>query len=471
MTSMTVFAHVAMLGWIPLVLLIFALVPARRAILIAYIGGFLFLPNAAYDLSGMPDFTKTMASSFAALLGVILFHPKALLAYRLRWYDVPMVIFCCSPVMTSVLNDLGIYDGLSALLERLVGWGLPYLMGRLYFGSREGMYELVLGLFIGGLIYVPFCLWEVRMSPNLHYHIYGFRSRGFHLGVRYGSYRPSVFLWSFIPVANWLAVTTVAGFWLWWSGRSSRFSGVSTLIPVGILLITTLLSKTLGAVVLLLVGVSVLLSRSFVRRPSLLKLLVLIVPFIIGARATGMWSGEELVSLARMAGEERSHSLEYRLGNENILAEKALQRPIFGWGGYGRSGIYNEWGDGVSTTDGLWIIELGKSGLVGVASLLAIYMVPLLRFDRRYLRRSWLDPDIAPGAAAAAIIVMALVNNVPNVTINPLVQIAMGGVVAFSTDELGRRRKRKPRSPTGANQSLAKALSGRRPQLDIAPDR
>jgi O-antigen ligase len=171
-----------------------------------------------------------------------------------------------------------------------------------------------------------------------------------------------------------------------------------------------------------------------------------------------------------MVSVERARSLEYRLRNENILAEKALQRPFFGWGGYGRSAIYGERGK-VSVTDGIWIIMLGKSGLVGLGSFLAMYMVPLLLFDRRFPSRSWSRPDIAPGAAVATVILMSLINNVPNATMNPLVHLAIGGTAAFSSVKSGRRRKRRPESPSGAHESLAKRASGTRSHPETEPDR
>jgi hypothetical protein len=434
---MTAFANVAMFGWIPLVLVIFAVLPARRAVLVAYIGGFLFLPNAAYDLSGMPDFSKAMATSLAVLLGVACFHPQALTSFRPRWYDLPMLVFCLARVVTSVMNGLGVYDGVSELLERLIHWGLPYLMGRIYFSTRGGMYELILGLFIGGLIYVPLCLWEVRMSPNLHYHIYGFRSRAFGAGMRYGGYRPSVFLWSYIPVATFLAMSTVAGFCLWRSGRLRRIWGISTLVPIGVLLVTMLLTKTLTAVLLVMVAGGVLLTRGIIRKPSVLAVLVVAVPIVVGLRATGVWEAHELVRLAEAVSEERAYSLEYRFDNENILAAKALERPFFGWGGYQRSRVFDERGRDISVTDGAWIIFLGRAGLVGLASFFVIFMVALLRFDRAFPGRSWLRPDVGPAAAAAAVAAMALVNNVPNSTSNPLVHLAIGGTVAFSTRQPG----------------------------------
>lgn len=428
---MTLLAHAVMFGWIPLALVMFAVLPLRRAILVSYLGAFLFLPNATYELSGVPDYTKITASGLAVLLGVLLFHPRGILSFRPRWYDIPMIVFCFAPVATSILNDLGIYDGLSNVLDQLVSWGLPYVIGRVYFSSRQGMYELAVGLFLAGLVYVPFCLWEIRMSPNLHFDLYGFRSRNFGLGLRYGGYRPIVFMWSYIPVANLLSVATMSGFWLWWSGRMVQLAGVPTVVLTLVLLGTMLLTQTLGAAILLSIAAGVLLSRGALSRPTLVKVLVLAVPVLIGVRATGIWRGEELVSLAAMVNEERAASLEYRIGNENILAEKALQRPFFGWGGWGRARVYDESGRDISTTDGLWIIVLGGSGLVGLSALLALFVIPVLRFDRRFPGRSWLRRDVAPAAVGATLVLMAFVNNVPNVTANPLVVVALGAIGAY----------------------------------------
>ncbi len=458
---MTALAHLAMFGWIPLILLIFAFAPPRRAILVAYIGGFLFLPNAAYELSGMPDYTKTTAAGLAVLLGVVIFDSRTVLSFRLRWFDLPMVVFCSSVVVTSIVNDLGVYDGLSRLLERLVDWGLPYLVGRTYFSNRQGMYELAMGLFIGGLIYVPLCLWEIRMSPNLHNQLYGFRARNFGLGIRYGGYRPIVFLWSYIPVANWLAGAAVAGFWLWWSDRQGRFLGFPMIVPVLALLATMLLAKTLAAVVLLVLGFGVLLSRGALR-PNLLRVLVLVVPLIVGFRATAVWDGEGLVNLAGMVSEERADSLRYRIDNENKLAEKALQRPLFGWGGWGRARVYDDRGKDVSTTDGLWIIVLGKSGWVGLGSLLAMFVVTLLRFDRRFPGRSWLRRDIAPAAVAATIVLMGFINNIPNVTNNPLIPIAIGGVGSFTLAVPAHRGGSRPGAVTGVGDSSRRPRPAKR---------
>ena len=52
-------------------------------------------------------------------------------------------------------------------------WGVPYLIGRFYFNDAAGTRDLALGLLLGGILYLPFCLFEIRMSPVLHTTLYG----------------------------------------------------------------------------------------------------------------------------------------------------------------------------------------------------------------------------------------------------------------------------------------------------------
>ena len=47
---------------------------------------------------------------------------------------------------SSLHNGLGVYDGLSAIFEQTVAWGMPYLLGRLYFTDYAGMRELAWGV-------------------------------------------------------------------------------------------------------------------------------------------------------------------------------------------------------------------------------------------------------------------------------------------------------------------------------------
>src|SRR5262249_23702177 len=140
-------------------------------------------------------------------------------------------------------------------LSHSISWGLPYLIGRLYLSDLEGLRELAVGFVVGGLLYVLPTLWEIRMSPHLNRTFYGF---GGWPGLRYGGYRPAVFLSNGLEHGMWMTAASLAGVWLWSSRSLSLLWG----IPLGcwllVLLPVTVLCRSTGALVLLTVGVALI---------------------------------------------------------------------------------------------------------------------------------------------------------------------------------------------------------------------
>ena len=103
-------------------------------------------------------------------------------------------------------------------LNQTVTWGIPYFLGRIYFNDLQGLRELSVAIFIGGLIYVPFCLYEIRFSPQLHRLLYGYHQHDFSQTFRFGGYRPMVFMQHGLMVGMWMGMATLAGIWLAWTG-------------------------------------------------------------------------------------------------------------------------------------------------------------------------------------------------------------------------------------------------------------
>src|SRR5690349_6575403 len=136
---------VTLFGWIPFVILLFALMPPRRAVIAAFLLAWLFLPMAGYSVPGLPDYTKMSATTFGVLMGAALFDTDRLLRWRPKWVDIPMFCWCCTPFVPSYLNGLGIYGGVSEIVRGFIIWGLPYIIGRVYFTDLEGLRELALG--------------------------------------------------------------------------------------------------------------------------------------------------------------------------------------------------------------------------------------------------------------------------------------------------------------------------------------
>src|SRR5882757_4693765 len=104
---MSVLAHIVMAVWIPTVLVLFAVLGSRRAVIVSFLGAWLFLPMVTYPLSGMPDYSKMSATCAGIFIATVIFDSKRVLRFKPSICDVPMAIFCLCPFITSQLNGLG----------------------------------------------------------------------------------------------------------------------------------------------------------------------------------------------------------------------------------------------------------------------------------------------------------------------------------------------------------------------------
>ena len=420
-----------MFGWIPAVLCLFALLPARRAVLIAFIAGWLFLPVARYEIQSLPEYNKASATCLAVLLGTLLFDTERLFRFRPKLIDVAVAVFVLCPVASSLTNGLGLYDGLSSAFANAILWGLPYLIGRLYFNDVRSVCDLALGVFIGGLIYVPFCLWEMRMSPQLHSMLYGFVAySGFTTVWRLGGWRPVVFMRSGLMLSMWMVSASLCGFWLWQTRSVKDILGVPTRFLVPVLLATTVLCRSSGAIVLLAFGLIALLATKHLRSALPIMALALIPIVYLGIRAPGFWQAEGLVTLGgRVFGPERAASLQTRIHNEEQLGARARERALFGWGGWGRSRIRDEEGRDISLVDSLWIIVFGTNGTVGLIAFTATILLPVLLLRYRLPPPYWTHPVVASPVAIAVLLEVWMLDNLSNAMLSP-VYIAMVGALA-----------------------------------------
>src|SRR4051794_8554447 len=148
---MLAIAKLALYSWVPFVLLIFSVMQPRRAVIFAYIGGWLFFSLLSIKLKGIPHPTKNTASSFGVLLGAMIFDRGTLLKFRPKWFDLPMLGWCLTPFVTSMVQQVGAYDGMSNVVGQLGVWGIPYFIGRCYFKELEAYKELGIGIVIGAL--------------------------------------------------------------------------------------------------------------------------------------------------------------------------------------------------------------------------------------------------------------------------------------------------------------------------------
>jgi len=318
-------------------------------------------------------------------------------------------------------------------------WGLPYFVARVYFSDLQGLNTLGIMVFVGGLLYIPFCLEEMIMSPQLHRLTYGFHQHSFLQSMRGEGFRPMVYMDHGLMVAMWMVSASMLGLWLSYSGVIPKKWSI---LPYGdflrkfplwlllaTLLVTTMLMKSTGALTLLMLGLITLYFSNKWKTTIIILLLLVIPPTYMMTRATGLWSGENLpILVAEKISEERAQSLQFRFDNENILVEKALDGTFFGWGGWNRSRVFDEDGKDISITDGLWIITLGTKGIYGLLLLLIVIELPILLLLYRSNPGLWHKPEYAAIAAMAVLLALYMIDNLLNGMVNPIFMLFNGGI-------------------------------------------
>lgn len=439
-----------MILWIPAVIYLFSRFPARKAVVISFIVAWLYLPQAELALPGLPDYTKISATCYGILLATFIYDVGRFSTFRPGWVDIPMLVWCICPFFSSLSNDLGPYDGFSSTLNALVTWGVPYFLGRLYINNLEGFRLLATGIFAGGLSYVPLCLFESRFSPQLHRIFYGAAASGdFSQSIRLGGYRPTVFLLHGLAVGAFMMVATLAGIWLWRSKTLKRFWGFEMKWLVATLIVTFILVRSSGAYALFAVGLGLMFAaRRFKTALPVFALVMAIAVYLYISAATENYFADQLVEfLSQIFPEERVSSLEFRFNNEELLVDKARERPWLGWAGYGRSLVpLNDYGD-ITVQDSLWIIAFGINGTLGLVSLYTGMLLPVLAFFwSRYPARLWFNPQVAPAVVMGIGVSLYMVDCVLNALVNPLYTLAAGGIAGLVLKPKEKLKKKQPRS-------------------------
>jgi hypothetical protein len=444
---------IALFGWIPVVLWLFSRLRAHYAVIAGFFLAWMFLPQYAFPLPGFPDYGKVMAASLGILLGTAIFNPSIFSTYRYHAVDMPVTAWCVVPFFTALSNGLGAHEGISAVLDRVMEWGVPWFIGRLYFGSVSHLRDLAIGIFIGGLVYVPFCLFEVVMSPRLHRIIYGFHPHVFGQAKRGGGWRPVVFMEHGLMTAMWMTSATLCGL-LVLKDKCLRIPGIPSALlwcAWGVLAVTTVLCKSTGALFLLLLGIALFFGSRLLRSRLPLYVLMVLPLVYMTLRGTELWSGQNLVdAAARVSSVDRAGSLEFRMKNENLLIEKALIQPTLGWGRYRRSFVRDDNGEIISVPDGLWVLALGRDGLAGLVFLTLTLLVPELCFLRLFPPSRWREPSVAALAGLQILIGLYMIDNLFNNMFNPAFLLACGGLAGLVTAPTGGITASSGESPSDA---------------------
>ncbi len=448
-------AQLIMLAWLPIVFYLFKIYAPRQAVIISFIGGLLFLPErAGFRLPLIPDYQGMVATCYGIVLAIVVYDRQRLKEFKPGWIDLPMVVWCICPLFSSISNGLGTYDGVNEAITQSVTWGLPYFLGRFYLNNLDGQRELTLNIIKGGLLYAPLCLYESRMSPQIHKLFYGYypHPSGISQSYRLGGFRPMVFMEHGLMVGMWMMMVALVAFWLWQSKTFSTIWGLPLYKWLIVITFTFILCRSTGAYGYLFYGLIILISAKWLHTRLFLLLLIAGIIYYLYNSVTGHFDSEQIVSfIAKTINLERAQSLEYRFDNEALLADLARERIIFGWGGWGRNRIYEENWHGiiedVAITDSLWILAFGRRGLIGLISLIAGLTLPVISFCFSYPVKNWLEPKVAPAAVLAVALTLFVLDCLLNDMFNPVFPLISGGLTGLVIQERKRKRDRLAKNP------------------------
>jgi hypothetical protein len=468
------FAYVVFFLWPLVVIVLFLRLPVAAALAWSIIGGYLLIPlRTGYNFPMIPTIDKdALPSLMAGLMIIMVAGRQADVVRRDRRQtiadtgttrqrptpDTPqtkrvtfrrtlggtvmwvlLLLACASSFLTVLANQdpvvvgevflpgLRLYDA-GSVLGRLLITLLPFLLARRYLATPESHVVLLKVFCIAALGYSLLALYEIRMSPQLNTKIYGFFAGGsFMQQVRGSGYRPVVFLQHGLWLGIFLAMAVLSAAALWCQTRQQRLPtawrwGAATLW----LLTVLVLSNSLGALIIGLLFLPVILFmgvRGQLLFAAIIAGCILTYPMLRGA---GLVPVQTLLSWSSAISQERADSLGYRFRNEDILLAHANEKPLAGWGGYGRNRVRDdETGRDISTTDGMWIITIGTWGWVGYISQFGLLTLPLILLAAR--RR---ELEVSHATAGLALILAAnLLDMIPNATLTPLTWL-IGGALA-----------------------------------------
>ena len=417
------FAYLVFFSWPIFVLWSLIRYPVKKAIFISIVLSTLLLPSAfEANVPFLPPLDKDNIAGLSIALFLLLlrkkfriFQPGLSTKLFIGYFIVIGITVQLNPmpiiISSKYLPGLTYHDTFS-LIIRLIIITMPFYFGR-YFSTSLRDTELFFKIMVVmALVYTLPMLFELKMSPQLHYIAYGYQPSQFVQEMRENGYRPMVFEGHGLGLAFWMSTCVLAGAAL--LKNKIRATILSPLASVCYLFVILIFCKTWSAIFYAMLGMIFILKLRPVTQVKWSLILAMLVILYPVAKVNGISPEKEIISVISQYNPERAQSLEFRFQNENELLVHALERPYFGWGSWGRNRIYSDWdGRDLSVVDGKWITELGLYGGIGFIFCYAILLTPLY-YARKTFKYIKEPKDQVFFAALAVILAICIIDSIPN---------------------------------------------------------
>ncbi|MEO8312379.1 MAG: hypothetical protein ABI520_14510 [Caldimonas sp.] len=396
------------LAWVVASLAMFRLWQPAVAVLGSCLGGWILLPVGAYPVGAgdavsphwiiglaLPSdmlVSKAWLAPASALFGVIVFDRAALRRLRATWLDAPVLLWCLWPALASLFTDAPRPSAALASAYLAGCWGAPWLLGRLYFATREGRRLLVEGIVLSSLACLPFSVVEGMVGPVFYEAIYGPHPFRFDGIVRYVGFRPLGFFENGNQFGLWISLSALASLWLARTAAPDRRRLWRAIAVV--LVAMALAAQSVGGILLLVLGAIGLWICGLVRpRAMIVGATALLVAggavYVSGAVplsaiAKETRAGREVVNAFRSLGRG---SFTWRVAQDQRMLGAAMARPVVG------TGKWDWWRPENSRPWSLSMLVLGQFGATGLLLVLTTLLGPALAASWAAPRTSGWRPE------------------------------------------------------------------------------
>lgn len=431
-------AKIVFWGWPFVTYILFKRLPLIPAVLCSVLAGYLLLPrHITLDLPALPAITRSSMTIGTAIICALIVLwksqskglrpaeqiplPRMLPGWIPQNKVIKILFFgmVFGPAMTAITNRdvvvdggkaleaLGTYDIFSSVLTSIMII-LPLVLARKFLAYEEGQRALLMALSIAGLIYSLPTLYEVRMSPQIYRIVYGVDGGlSWIQNLRGGGFRPAVFLGHGLTLGIFISCAVLATLGCMRAVKPEQ--KLFFLAGFIWLFVTLILVKALGSLLIAIAIIPIILlcsARMQLIAAACIALMVVGYPIL---RGVGLVPTGTIVNIAAKIDVQRSYSVAFRFDNEEMMLNKAERRPLFGWGGWGRSRVYEN-GKDITTSDGQWVIILGVNGWIGYLCLFGLLTasVIILAFKKK-------DYEVSIATSALCLVLVAnLIDLIPN---------------------------------------------------------
>ena len=433
------FSYLALSLW-PLVSIVFFLtLRTVDAVFATMIIGWLLLPERVnLDLNYLPSFNKYSITALSACIVLALVKKKNILKFgghkNIRYlavglFIIPFFVYLTNrePMFNGVrfIQGLSPRDVVSMLFEQLM-YLLPFLLGLKCVVDKAIYLRVITLILLSAMVYAIPALIEVRLSPQFHTWVYGFFPHSFVQQMRFGGFRPVVFLSHGLDVAFFFSLAFLISLTYILYSSTSRKRNLFTFAPI-VLLLLIFYSKTFAAYFVVLIGLPLLLIKNNQFKRLAATSILLISMLYPVAQLTGVFPSNLIVAGVEQINSDRAQSLSFRFYQEDQLKDRVLSKPLFGWGGWARNRFEN------SVTDSFWILVSGKLGLIG----LLLYSFPIIYSIRRLIvlskSRHLSVRDRSLCVNSALVVALYSIFLIPNYGINPLYLFFVGATIGFAS--------------------------------------